>query len=65
MIKFGVLRADADEISLKTLHFAEVRQDQLCWRSSGPSLALFARPSIRHALAAEDGSICLPWELGS
>jgi hypothetical protein len=35
MIKFGVLRADADEISLKTLRFAEVRQDLLCWRTSG------------------------------
>jgi len=41
MIKFGVLRADADEISLKTLRFVEVRQDLLCWRTSGLPLAFF------------------------
>jgi hypothetical protein len=38
MIKFGVLRADADGISLIGLHFVEVRQRSLCWRTSGRTL---------------------------
>jgi hypothetical protein len=46
MIKFGVLRADADGISLKTLRFAEVRQVSLCWRTSELLLAYFAQPGL-------------------
>ena len=38
MIKFGVLRTDADGISLIGLHFGEVRQRTLCWRTSGRTL---------------------------
>lgn len=34
MIKFGVLRADIDGISPKSLHFAEVRLGTSCWRTS-------------------------------
>jgi hypothetical protein len=41
MIKFGVLRADADGVSLIGLHFVEARQRTLCWRTSGSRLGYF------------------------
>jgi hypothetical protein len=50
MIKFGVLRADADGISLIGLHFVEVRQDSLCWRTSALPLAYFAQSDVRRSL---------------
>jgi hypothetical protein len=44
MIKFGVLRADADGISLIGLHFVEVRQGLVRWRTSDLPLAYFGLP---------------------